>query len=108
MYWRITSKNRKIHQHHINQYVRAINRNLAKDKKWQGRFSVRQVNSPTFFVYPDQSGASLYVTLEVIDHKTGNAVYKSKDVNEWCAGDGAALWWFVNDTIMAWREEYNF
>ena len=103
-----TSKKRKIHQRYINKYVRLMNKNLRNDPLWKGRFVVSQIESPSFFVYPDKSGADYYVTLQILDCETGDTVSKTKTVNVWCWHNGTDIWWFVNNTIIKWREEYDF
>lgn len=85
-----------------------MNTNLRNDPIWQGRFTVTQVESPTFFVYPDKSGADLYVTLQITDKETGDYINQNYTVNEWCGFGGSKLWWFVNNAIIKWREEYDF
>lgn len=107
MGWK-TSQKRKVHQRQINHYVRMMNQNLKNDPLWQGRFEVRQVGPTSFFHYDDHSGAALIVTLQIIDKVTGDYVNATKSVNEWCWYNGTDIWWFVNNTIIKWREEYNF
>lgn len=98
-----TSLKRKVHQRYINKYVRLMNKNLRNDPLWQGRFVVNQIGSPSFFVYPDKSGAEYYITLQVLDRETGKTISKTKTSNDWCSWNGSDLWWFVNDAIIDWR-----
>lgn len=102
------SHNRRKHQRRINRYVRMMNKNLKNDSLWQGRFVVSQVGPTYFEQYEDGSGAELYVTLQVFDKNTGDYAQKTKSGNEWCWYNGTNLWWFVNNTIIKWREEYDF
>ena len=102
------SHNRKKHQRRINRYVRMMNENLRNDPLWKGRFVVSQVGPTYFKQYEDGSGAELYVTLQIFDKNTGDYTQKTKSGNEWCRRNGTDLWWFVNDTIIKWREEYDF
>ena len=69
MYW-LTSFNRKKHQRRMNRFVRAINKNIANDDLWRGRFVVKQVGTPYFYIYEDKSGAELQnVHLVITDLK---------------------------------------
>lgn len=102
------SHNRKKHQRRINRYVRMINENLRNDPLWKGRFVVSQVGPTYFKQYEDGSGAEFYATLQIFDKETGDYVQKTKNGNEWCWYNGTDLWWFVNDAIIKWREEYDF
>lgn len=105
----MTSFNRKKHQRRMNQYVRAINKNIENDDLWRGRFYVRQVDSPYFYVYEDKSGASLeHIHLVITDRKTGKTVDGWDSMNGWCHFNGSRLWRFVNDAIVeifdVWHE----
>ena len=104
------SHNRKKHQRRMNRCVRAVNENIENDSLWQGRFVIRQVGSPQFVEYEDHSGADLYyIQLKITDKITGAVQYSDyKSGNEWCFFDGSKIWWFANDAIIKWREEYNF
>ena len=109
----MTSFDRKKHQRKMNRYVRAMNQNIAKDNLWRGRFIVREVGSPNFYIYPDKSGAELdNVCLTVIDLKTGQQVSKCRSANEWCSYYGDNLWRFVNDAIVedfdVWNTDKDF
>ena len=96
----LTSFDRKKHQRRINRYVRAVNKNIANDDLWRGRFVVRQVGSPTFYIYEDKSGAELErVHLVVTDLKTGQKCHDWDSGNGWCHWGGGHLWVFVNKAI---------
>ena len=106
----LTSFDRKKHQRRMNKYVRAINKNIENDDLWRGRFYVRQVGSPTFYVYEDKSGASLeHIHLVITDRMTGQEKHEWDSVNGWCHWGGSRLWQFVNDAIVkdfdVWHEE---
>lgn len=64
------SMNRKKHQRAVNRIVRKMNKDLAEDSLWRGRFICRQKEAH-FRIYEDMSSATLYVLLEMIDKKTG-------------------------------------
>ena len=108
MSW-LHSLNRRKHQHRMNQYMRLMNKNLENDDLWRGRFYVRQIGSPEFYVYEDKSGASLFVHLRCYDRLTGDYVDGWDDVNSWCHFNGSKLWRFVNDAIVekmnVWRTD---
>ena len=106
------SLNRKKQQRNMNKYVRAINKNLENDGLWRGRFYVRQVDSPVFYVYEDKSGASLeHIHLVLTDRVTGQTVDGWDNMNGWCHWNGSRLWRFVNDAIVEkldiWRNGPN-
>ena len=96
----MTSFNRKKHQRRINKYVRAMNKNIANDDLWRGRFVTRQVDSPTFYTYEDGSGAELEnVHLVITDLATGHEVHDWDSGNGWCHWGGGHIWRFVNYAI---------
>ena len=67
----ITSLNKKKHQRAMNALVRDMNKNIATDDLWRGRFYVRQIYAPQWYIYNDRSGAELFVHLKFYDKKTG-------------------------------------
>ena len=102
------SFNRKKHQRHMNKYVRAINKNIENDDLWRGRFYVRQVDSPYFYVYEDGSGASLErIHLVITDRATGNTYDGWDSVNGWCHWNGSRLWQWVNTAIVEHFDVWN-
>ena len=106
----LTSFDRKKHQRCVNRYVRALNKNIANDDLWRGRFVIRQVGSPSFVIYPDKSGAELYgVHLVITDLKTGQIYGKYHDGNGWTHFGGACIWEFANYAITeifdVWRTD---
>ena len=95
-----TSFKRKEHQRNINRYVRALNKNIANDDLWRGRFVTRQIGSPYFIIYPDKSGAELEgVHLIITDLKTGQTYDQWDSGNGWCHFNGARIWHFANTAI---------
>ena len=110
-YW-LTSKNRKVHQRAINRLVRAINENLAQDELWQGRFVVRQDESPQWRRYEDGSGAELWVRLRFIDQCTGRYYVKWESVNHWrgLRATGHEIWdmmnWLITEHWDVWKEDF--
>ena len=106
------SFDRKKHQRMVNRYVRAINKSIYNDDLWRGRFVVRQVDSPTFYLYEDGSGGSLeHVHLVITDRLTGRQANAWNSANGWCHFNGSSLWRFVNDSIIdvfdVWHETPN-
>lgn len=96
----MTSFNRKKHQRRMNRYVRALNENIANDDLWRGRFVIRQVDNPGFYVYPDKSGAEMpHVHLVITDLKTGERYDKWDTDNGWCHFNGGHIWEFANYAI---------
>lgn len=102
------SLNRKKQQRHMNKYVRAINKNIENDDLWRGRFYVRQVDSPRFYIYEDGSGASLeHIHLVITDRVTGNTYDGWDSVNGWCHWGGSRLWQWVNTAIVEHFDVWN-
>lgn len=96
----MTSFNRKKHQRRMNKYVREINKNIANDDLWRGRFVIRQKDNPGFYIYDDKSGAVMpHVHLIITDLKTGERYDKWDSDNGWCHFNGAHIWEFANKAI---------
>ena len=96
----MTSFNRKKHQRRMNKYVREINKNIANDDLWRGRFVIRQKDNPGFYIYDDKSGAAMpHVHLVITDLKTGERYDKWDSDNGWCHFNGAHIWEFANKAI---------
>ena len=105
----MTSFNRKKHQRHMNKYVREINKNIANDDLWRGRFVIRQKDNPGFYIYEDKSGAEMpHVHLVITDLKTGDRYDRWSTDNEWCHFNGSRIWEFANKAITeifdVWRK----
>lgn len=108
----LSSFDRKKHQRRVNKYVRALNKNIANDDLWRGRFVIRQVGSPTFCIYEDKSGAELYnIHLVITDLKNGQKYERWNSANEWCHFGGSRIWEFANYAITevfdVWRSTNN-
>ena len=63
-------KLQKAYQRKLNQQIRAINKNIANDILWMGRFEFRQKEA-SFEEFSDGSGGILIVTLRGYDKVTG-------------------------------------
>lgn len=61
---------RKTYQKQFNKKLREVNKQLAADDLWQGRFIFLQKDS-SFEKFSDNSGGILYLTIRGYDKKTG-------------------------------------
>ena len=96
----MTSFNRKKHQRRMNKYVRELNKNIANDDLWRGRFVIRQEGNPGFYIYEDKSGAEMpHVHLVITDLKTGDRYDRWSTDNDWCHFNGSRIWEFANKAI---------
>ena len=105
----LTSFNRKKHQRRMNKYVRELNKNIANDDLWRGRFVIRQEGNPGFYIYEDKSGAEMpHVHLVITDLKTGDKYDRWSTDNDWCHFNGSRIWEFANKAITeifdVWRK----
>lgn len=88
-------KLRKHEQNKCNKIIRALNKNLAQDSLWRGRFYVHQW-AAEFERFDDNSGGYLKLMLDVRDKKTG--MYKRFYTNNYDIR--MDLWTYVNDFIV--------
>lgn len=104
-YW-MTSNKAKTHQRRMNKYMRELNNNIKNDELWQGRFYIHQIGRQRE-VYADHSGMTLWVTLEMVDRKTGHIKQILDTVNHWTFGN--SLWLemnsFIVDVCQVWQED---
>lgn len=105
----MTSFNRKKHQRRMNKYVRELNKNIANDDLWRGRFVIHQEGNPGFYIYEDKSGAEMpHVHLVITDLKTGERYDRWSTDNDWCHFNGSRIWEFANKAITeifdVWRK----
>ena len=105
----LTSMNRKKHQRYVNKVVRKMNKDLAEDPLWRGRFICRQKEA-SFHIYDDMSGATLYVLLEMVDKKTGLTKKFWTDSFYLCGPFGRSkMFWEMNEFIVedcdVWHKE---
>lgn len=85
--------NLKKRQRKVNRYIRAINKNIAEDNIWKGRFAFKQIDR-SWYVFEDGSGAILTVYVEAYDKATGiRAFYGVETTNL------NKLWFAVNEFI---------
>lgn len=108
MYQRwLTSKNAKVHQHRMNKAMRELNKTLENDNLWRGRFYVHQVARQRQ-VYEDGSGMELWVTLELVDRKTGRTKQVLETVNYWTSFCSRIFWKmnsFIVEDVGVWSED---
>lgn len=108
MYRWKTSKKRKKHQRALNKLVRDLNKSMAEDSLWRGRFFIRQGRS-SIINYEDGSGATLGVELIFCDKKTGLFWRRCETSNVWCHLCGYHIWEdmnkFITEICDVWRTE---
>lgn len=108
MYQRwLTSKNAKAHQRRMNKAMRELNKTLENDNLWHGRFYVHQVARQRQ-VYEDGSGMELWVTLELVDRKTGRTKQVLETVNYWTSFCSRIFWEmnsFIVEDVGVWSED---
>jgi hypothetical protein len=79
-----TRKQIKQNQRKINKKIRTLNKNIAQDPLWRGRFVMHQVNRHVE-VFEDKSGTYTSVVVMLIDKKTETVITKYIDFG---CGDG--------------------
>lgn len=92
-----TSQYKKKHQRAVNAEFRAMNKAIAADNLWRGRFVIEQLAS-WFLPYEDHSGHYLLVSYQFRDKKTGQIKKR------WCEANsllfGVRLFREMNDFIV--------
>ena len=63
-------KMRKVYQREFNKRIRALNKNIANDELWRGRFVFLQRDA-RWWRFSDGSGGELIVFVRGYDKKTG-------------------------------------
>ena len=98
------TKNRRKHQRWLNRYCRMINRGIANDPLWLGRFVVEQKSTQMYW-FEDGSGGLLHCLLQFRDKKTG----KTKEWYTDCLELMWQMYWKMNDFIVkdcaVWENE---
>ena len=75
-----------------------------------GRFYIKQIESPQWYIYEDKSGAEYFVHLKFIDKCTGRYWVQADTVNRWRGsfGNGWLIWskmnWFIVEYLDVWSE----
>jgi hypothetical protein len=97
-------------QRAINKVIRAVNKQIAEDRLFNGRFVMHQFNRHTY-EYPDHSGYNYNVFVEVTDKVTGRTeqypaiwvIYYFNDEDRACEGLSrltiSKFWDIMNDFI---------
>ena len=101
-------KLRKAYQRKLNQQIRAMNKNIANDILWMGRFEFRQKEA-SFEEFSDGSGGILVVILRGYDKVTGYYKDFRFEFAPWLDSCEWKLWeiannFIVNDTKV-WESE---
>lgn len=96
MNWR-SSMYRKRHQSQFNKVCRNMNKSIAEDNLWHGRFVIEQ-NASWFLPYGDGSHY-LVVDYQFRDKKTGRISKRMGEANPLCHWNGSKLFWEMNDFI---------
>lgn len=91
-------KLRKTYQRKLNKKVRAINKNIANDNLWMGRFEFRQKDA-FFEEFSDGSGGILVTVLRGYDKVTGYYKDFRFEFAPWLHGCDWKLWEIVNNFI---------
>lgn len=101
------SKNRKTHQRWLNKYCRIVNRTMAQDPLWLGRFVVEQ-KATTMEWFRDKSGGMMYAHLQFRDKKTG----RTWDWFANCLDISWNMWVRMNHFIVnrceVWKNEHPY
>jgi hypothetical protein len=96
------NKQRKKAQVKINKFVRVLNKSIANDNLWRGRFVIRQTNA-CWNRFEDGSGGELRVWLEIRDLKTG--LYMGFSADNY--GTGWDIWENSNKFIVEYSGVWN-
>ena len=101
-------KLRKAYQRKLNQQIRAMNKNIANDILWMGRFEFRQKEA-SFEEFSDGSGGILIIILRGYDKITGYYKDFRFEFAPWLHSCEWKLWeiannFIVNDTKV-WESE---
>lgn len=99
---------RRTYQRKFNKLVRELNRNIANDDLWLGRFVFFQTNA-AFDRFEDGSGGLMYIDLRGFDKKTGFYKDFRLDYAPWLRSAGFKVWEIANHFIAedsgVWDEE---
>ena len=100
----MVSKNRRNHQRWLNGACREVNKNIAKDPLWLGRFVVEQKATQMEW-FDDKSGGILHCHLQFRDKKT-------EHIKDWYTDAYEVSWrifWEMNNFIIGdcavWEKE---
>lgn len=98
---------RKDYQRAFNKKIRLLNENIRTDNLWGGRFVARQ-KSAHFEIYNDGSSGIMYVTIRIIDKKTGYYKDYNIDFAPYLTSSDWRLWEamnkFITEDAGVWNE----
>jgi hypothetical protein len=86
----------------INKAIRVINKNIAEDNLWKGRFVVLN-RAMWMHEYEDKSGVYAVIRIAAFDKKTGKyeeLMMDEYDVLGYWGNGSFKLWNFINDFIV--------
>lgn len=101
-------KMRKAYQREFNKRIHALNKNIANDELWRGRFIFLQKDAH-WWKFSDNSGGELTIFVRGYDKKTG--YYKDFRIEfaPWMHSSEYKLWEIANKFIAedsgVWNEE---
>lgn len=91
-----TRNRKKIHRK-IVKILKDVNKNIADDNLWRGRFRAYEVYE-SFYEYSDGSGAGMFFAYVLCDLKTGRCKLVYEDMMiEWSVR--SRIFWAMNDFI---------
>lgn len=103
MKWKL----RKRYQRALNREVRALNKNIANDDLWRGRFYFFQKESQ-YYEFCDRSGGMLHVVLRGYDKATGYYKDFSFEYAPFLTFNKWHIWSFGNsfitEDVRVWEE----
>ena len=105
--YNLKSCKRKKHQRWLNRYCRKVNKAIANDPLWLGRFVVEQVKT-TMEWFDDKSGGLMYCVLRFRDKKTGTTKLWYTDALEVDSSFGWALNDFIVKDCKVWENEHPY
>ncbi len=104
MTYSMSSHKRKTHQRQINRICRAVNKNIAADSLWRGRFVVEQKATEMEW-FEDKSGGLIYCLLQFRDKKTGTVTLWRANGLEIARGIYQKMNDFIVEDCKVWENE---
>ena len=101
------SKNRKNHQRWLNQYCKMVNKYIAEDPLWLGRFVIEQVRTRMEW-FEDGSGGLMYCELRFRDKRTGKTKIWDTDCLELEYKSGFKINDFIVSDCAVWENEHPY
>lgn len=95
-------------QRRVNRVVRRVNRSIAKDTLWRGRFVIRQLQA-FYGTFDDGSGIYATYAMQFTDLKTGKSKVYWCDHLDFTMWNGNKIFWnmnkFITEDCDIWRTE---